>query len=65
MAEKKKAGRKPGKKSITLQLDKELYDFFSEYADEERDTMAGMLRKHVLELKRAEELRKQKLLIVE
>jgi uncharacterized protein (DUF4415 family) len=59
MAEKKKSGRKPGKKNITLQLDQELYDFFSQYAKEERDTMAGILRKHVLELKRAEERRKE------
>lgn len=48
--DKKKAGRKPGKKSITMEIDRELYDFFKEYADKERDTMAGILRRHILDL---------------
>lgn len=48
--EKKKAGRKPGKKSITMEVDRELYEFFKEYADKERDTMAGILRRHILDL---------------
>ena len=53
------------KKTLTVQLDTELYEFFAKYAKDERDTMAGILRKHILELKRAEELRKKDLLIVE
>ena len=48
--EKKKAGRKPGKKSITMELDRELYEFFRDYAEKERDTMAGILRRHILDL---------------
>jgi len=62
MEEKKKAGRKPAKKSLTIQLDRELYEFFVKYAEEERDTMAGILRKHILDLKRANA---KELLIVE
>ena len=60
MAEKKKSGRKPGKKVITVQLDKELYDFFIRYAEEERDTMAGIVRKHILDLKRRQSQQDQK-----
>lgn len=51
----KKPGRKPKKTGITLQLDPELYQFFSAYAEQERSTMAGILRQYVLELKRRQE----------
>lgn len=51
----KKAGRPPKKKGITLTLDSELYEFFSNYAEEERTTMAGILRAYVLSLKKQQE----------
>jgi len=46
----KKRGRKPGKTTVTVDLDKELYEFFKEYANAERDTMAGILRRFILDL---------------
>ena len=52
----KKSGRPMKQHGITLKLDSELYEFFSEYADRERTTMAGILRTYVLSLlKKAEE----------
>lgn len=36
-------------------LDKELYEFFSAHAKQERQTMAGILRTHVLSLKKQAE----------
>lgn len=47
--------KKTDKKTLTVQLDKELYEFFTKYAEEERDSMAGIIRKHILDLKRASE----------
>jgi hypothetical protein len=55
----KQAGRKPKKKILTIGLDNDLYAFFVEYAKEERDTMAGIIRRHILELKRGSEQRKR------
>jgi len=57
--DKKRAGRKPGKKSITMELDRELYDFFSEYAEKERDTMAGILRRYILSLMKQQQAAEQ------
>lgn len=59
--EKKKAGRKPGKTSITVTVDKELYAFFTGYAEQERDTMAGILRRFILTLKKQDDRAKDTL----
>ena len=56
--DKRKAGRKPEKKTITMNVDRDLYEFFKLYADNERDTMAGILRKHILALMRQQDAAK-------
>lgn len=56
--DKRKAGRKPEKKTITMDVDRELYEFFKMFADHERDTMAGILRKHILALMRQQDAAK-------
>ena len=53
--DKRKAGRRPEKKTITMDVDRTLYEFFKAYADSERDTMAGILRKHILTLMRQQD----------
>ena len=44
-----------GRKGLTLTLDHELHDFFSHYAEQERQTMAGILRAYIVSLKKQEE----------
>lgn len=46
---------KPDKKTLTVSLDMELYNFFVKHAERERRTMAGILREHILTLKRQQE----------
>ncbi len=54
---------RPTKKTLTITLDWELYEFFVNYAKAERVPMTSILRTYILSLKRAHES-EGKLLIV-